>query len=76
MYWLSRVSRSGHFSAKVYLALDRGLSALSITGGRSMGSMGTALDSDVDIGMYQKRERNANSDYTLSLKSLSEWKLR
>ena len=25
--------KSGHFDAKVYLALDRGLSALSITGG-------------------------------------------
>ena len=31
-----------HFGTKVYLALDRGLSAL-LTGRRSMGSMGMAL---------------------------------
>jgi hypothetical protein len=63
---------SGPFSAKVYLEVGpRTLCLVNNWGEDPWGRC--PWGSDVDIGMYQKRD--ANSDYTFSLKSLSEWKL-
>jgi hypothetical protein len=60
----------GNFSAKVYLALDRGLSALSITVRRSWGRWVRPWGSDVDIGMYLKKKRRKLRLYFQSRKPI------